>query len=97
MNAPDLFPESLPPADPLYGLAVTMPSHCRCGAFAAAVGESVGPHAAALRCARCGAHRGWLARAEHAFIAEIIREFGTPSTPIVIRRRGARRRRLRRG
>jgi hypothetical protein len=46
------------------------------------------PHVAALRCAGCGRHHGWLGRQTAIEIAETIDRYFVPATPIVIRRRG---------
>jgi hypothetical protein len=42
-------------------------------------------HAGELRCADCGAHRGWLPQQVHAFIQETAARFGAPTEPIVLR------------
>jgi hypothetical protein len=44
-----------------------------------------GPHAAELKCAGCGAHRGWLRREALDFVAEVSARFGAPTTPITLR------------
>lgn len=98
MRQLDLF-RAIPP-DPLHGLVVRLPSSYRCGAVTATLDAGAGPHVAALRCAKCGAHRGWLAHEAHRFITAIINTFSRPTAPITIRRavfktvrrRGARRR-----
>jgi hypothetical protein len=83
---PDLFPETVPPPDPLQGLAVTLSDHCQCGAFAAIIAEGVGPHTASLRCAKCDVHRGWILHETHRFVTELVQKFGRPTDPIAIRR-----------
>jgi hypothetical protein len=88
----DFFREPAAP-DPLQGLAVHLSSHCRrCGAVVARIAEGAGPHAASLCCATCAAHRGWLAHDAHSFLTKILTTFGSPTAPVTIRRRGARRR-----
>jgi hypothetical protein len=82
----DLFGATPEERDPLVGLAVQLPDTCRCGANVARIGPPVGPHLAELRCASCGRHRGWLPRAAHQFLSEIVNKFGRPDTPIAIRR-----------
>jgi hypothetical protein len=75
--------------DPLLlGLAVKLPDVCRCGSDIARVGAPVGPHLAELWCERCRRHRGWLPRAAHQFLVEVVNKFGRPDTPIAIRRNG---------
>jgi hypothetical protein len=86
MSELDLFRGTLPPADPLHGLALRLPDSCRCGATTATIGEGRGPHAASLRCANCATHRGWLSRKTHSFIAETVSLCGRPTTPITIHR-----------
>jgi hypothetical protein len=44
-----------------------------------------GPHAAELRCANCGAHRGWLKREALEFLNTTVRRFGAPAEPIILR------------
>lgn len=68
----DLFRQAvqLPPHDRSHGLSVRMPTPCRCGAALATIGEGRGPHAAALLCAECEAHRAWLSHATHQFLVE---------------------------
>ena len=44
-----------------------------------------GPHAAELRCADCGKHRGWLPKVALEFLAETTRRFGASTDPIVLR------------
>jgi hypothetical protein len=85
MNEPlDLFPDTVPPADPLVGKAVSIAPVCwRCGANVALINPGRGPHAAELRCHNCDAHRQWLSRADYheiaKFLAEIGNQFGAPS------------------
>jgi hypothetical protein len=43
------------------------------------------PHAAALRCANCNSHRGWLPKAALEFLETTAARFGAPAAPIVLR------------
>jgi hypothetical protein len=73
-------------ANPLLGLQVVMASACpECRHRVAVIGPGKGPHTAALTCARCRQHRGWMSIQEADFIKEIIRMFGKPTTPIMLR------------
>jgi hypothetical protein len=74
------------PPDPLAGTTVRLPNRCRCGARIAEIGAGAGPHVASLYCASCRWHRGWLSGNAHAFIAEIVNQFGRPITRVTIRR-----------
>jgi hypothetical protein len=76
-------------ASNLIGVAITMPTACRrCHGFSAVVGAGRGPHAASLWCA-CGRHAGWISHESFNFIAETVRRFGRPTSPIQISRRNA--------
>jgi hypothetical protein len=79
----DLFPDTVPPADPLVGKAICIAPVCgKCGANVALINPGRGPHAAELRCRNCDAHYQWLAQADHQaiakFVAEIGNQFGAP-------------------
>ncbi len=85
----DLFPGKSAPApiDPVIGLAVRLTGlRCSCGSRLAVIAAGVGPHVAGLECSRCECFRGWLPKATHAFLTEIIRNFGRPAAPIRIGR-----------
>jgi hypothetical protein len=56
-----------------------------CGSDIATIHVGRGPHAAELRCAACGAHRGWLPQEAHAFIKKTAEKFGAPTDPIILR------------
>jgi hypothetical protein len=43
-------------------------------------------HAGELRCAHCGAHRGWASKALIDFVNHTVQRFGAPAEPIIIRR-----------
>jgi hypothetical protein len=60
--------------------------HCKCGSDIAIVGRGRGLHAD-LACVGCGAHRGWLSDSTLNWINLVMRKFGAPPTPIVLRRR----------
>jgi hypothetical protein len=84
----DLFAATAPSTS-LIGLAVLMPSDCpACGARAAVLGSSRAMHHAAIRCAECDRHRGWVSAAFAAFVGAILDEFGRPTAPIILRSRG---------
>lgn len=44
-------------------------------------------HAAALRCSKCGRHRGWLSRQGFEFLTNLAQRFGAPAEPIILRDR----------
>jgi hypothetical protein len=67
-----LFPEIAAPSSSLFGRQVHLSSPCNCGCSIVTVGSSRGPHEAAIRCNRCGRHRGWLSKQDAAALrAEI--------------------------
>jgi hypothetical protein len=75
---------------PLNGLTIwlerTFEVPCvACGATNVVCGSSCGSHLASLRCAGCGAHRGWLSKATGEFLLAAIAKFGKPTTPIIVR------------
>jgi hypothetical protein len=77
-------------APPLIGLRIrldrTKDVPCgACGQTDVVIGPGTGPHAASLRCASCGRHRGWLPSAFADFLADVISRFGRPSQTITIR------------
>jgi hypothetical protein len=61
--------------------------HCKCGSDIAIVIRGRGLYAAELACVRCGAHRGRLSDSTLNWISLVMRKFGAPPTPIVLRRR----------
>jgi hypothetical protein len=71
---------------PAAGLRVRLPDVCKCGADIALIGAGRGPHQASLHCDSCGRHRGWVSKTSHDFLTGIIKSFGCPTEPIVIRR-----------
>jgi hypothetical protein len=71
---------------PLYGLSVIIDVPCQCGAHAATLGSSKGPHYASVHCDNCGAHRAWISHTTGSGILAIIKQFGRPTEPIMIRR-----------
>jgi hypothetical protein len=88
----DLFISTPESRGPLIGLTVKLPDTCRCGTDVARIGPPVGLHLAELRCAKCELHRGWLPRAAHQFLTEVVNKFGCSTTPIAIRRGGKQQR-----
>jgi len=60
-----------------------------CGKTAVICGPSSGPHPASLRCAGCGAHRGWLSKTTGEFLHAAIAKFGWPIKPIIVRNSAA--------
>src|SRR5215469_11895115 len=56
-----------------------------CCANLAVIHPGKPPHAAALVCADCGSHRGWLSHSALKFITETTQRFGAPLEPIVLR------------
>jgi len=84
MTTLDLFPDTVPTADPLIGRAVcTAPVCFSCGTNVALISSGRGPHAAELRCRNCAAHRQWLSHTDYKtiarFFAEFENEFGAPA------------------
>ena len=76
--------------DDLIGLPIrlarTIDGPCaECGEHAVIIAAGAGPHVAALRCACCGRHRGWLPTTVADFLSALVERFGRPSEPIVIR------------
>jgi hypothetical protein len=55
-----------------------------CGQTAVVIGPGVGPHVAALHCASCDRHRGWLPKAAANFLTATVTLFGRPTEPITI-------------
>lgn len=67
-------------------LARTIDRPCaECGERAVIIDAGAGSHAAALRCACCGRHRGWLPTTVADFLTALVERFGRPSEPVVIR------------
>jgi hypothetical protein len=78
-------------ADPLLGFPVKLPNtRSKCADLVAIVGRGTPPHSASLLCRSCGMHRGWISRANYAFLSEIINKFGAPTEPIVFRNRSTK-------
>lgn len=50
------------------------------------IGPGKGPHAGELSCADCGQHRGWISNATAYWIESVVARFGTPATPISVRK-----------
>jgi hypothetical protein len=80
------IPAPTPVPNPLVGLHVQLEDKCRCGAVLTIIGEGAGPHITSLTCAKCERHRGWLPRDVHDSILKIVKQFGIPNQPVLIRR-----------
>jgi hypothetical protein len=76
-------------ADDLIGLKVRLDRDTDrakpCHNNLAVIGPGKGKHVAAVRCADCGAHRGWLAEKTCNLILATVRRLGAPLQPIVVR------------
>jgi hypothetical protein len=49
------------------------------------VGPGAGPHAAALACPHCHRNGGWLPKEAASFVTAIVKEFGRPTEPVIVR------------
>ena len=78
------------PETPLAGLRVKLDrpaDHDRpCCTNLCTIGPTKGPHAGELICADCGQHRGWITNDTAYWIESVIARFGTPTTPITVRK-----------
>ena len=83
----DLFGEATVPSTGIVGLQLRLSSPCHCGCTIVVVGSAQGPHSAAITCAECRQHRGWLSRTEFERITAFISKSGRPTEPIDIRGR----------
>jgi hypothetical protein len=73
-------------SSPWIGLAVEIERGLLCcDNNIAIIGASTAMHAASLRCAKCGRHRGWLPAAAIPFLEQTMQHFGRPTEPIVLR------------
>jgi len=72
-------------ADPLTGVEVHLPRHCRCGNNILHIGPGRGPHRASLHCPRCGRHCGWLSNEAAKFLTAVVARFGRPTAPVLVR------------
>jgi hypothetical protein len=77
------------PASPAIGMTVKLDRDIDrqrpCHDNLAVIRPGKPPHAGELRCATCGAHRGWLPQTVLNFITETARRFGAPPEPIIVR------------
>ena len=85
----EIFPSS---TSMLYGVEVKIESTtarpCCSRSGIAVLGYSAGNgmHAASITCSNCGQHRGWLSKHTAEKIEKIIKQFGVPTEPIILRR-----------
>ena len=74
----------------LFGMRVRLKAAddrpCCANNTVAVIGRPSGSHAAQLKCASCGAHRGWLSKDTTSWLTTVFNKFGAPDAPIVIRR-----------
>lgn len=56
-----------------------------CCGNTATIGGGKGPHAAELRCAGCGRHRGWLPKSALDFVSAVADQFGAITDPIILK------------
>jgi hypothetical protein len=74
MSTPDMFDHT---PSSLVGLEVQLPRHCvECGHPFMTVGPGKAMHKAALNCARCGRHAGWMSRNSFDHLTAIVERFG---------------------
>jgi hypothetical protein len=66
-------------------LARNIDSEQPCHDNVAVIHPGKAQHVGELRCAACGAHRGWLSQSTRDFILETVRRFGAPVEPITVR------------
>jgi hypothetical protein len=84
-TAGGLFGEAISD-DPVVGVEVIIPSRqCACEHAVFKTGPGKAMHKAALVCAKCEKHCGWLPAAAHSFLSETIKLFGKPAEPVIIR------------
>jgi len=50
------------------------------------IGAGKGRHAGALRCVDCDRHRGWVSQPSARWIEKVVKRFGAPTTPIIVRK-----------
>jgi hypothetical protein len=50
------------------------------------IGPARGPHAGELSCADCSQHRGWLSKPTAQWLKTVVKKFGAPTSPIIIRK-----------
>ena len=75
----------------IYGLSVVLPDQCRnCNSNTALVGDAPLPHFTQLLCDGCECGRGYVGHDLYAFLEQLIKHFGRPTEPIVLRTGKAR-------
>jgi hypothetical protein len=72
-------------AEPLIGIQVNLPRHCKCGHVTLHIGSGCGPHRASLHCFSCGRHCGYLSNEITNFLTEVVEHFGRTRAPVCIR------------
>jgi hypothetical protein len=85
----DATPWQPVPASPAIGMTVRLDRAIDrdqpCHDNLAIIHAGKPPHAGELRCANCGAHRGWAPKIMFDFITETAARFGAPAEPPVLR------------
>ena len=82
----DLFGHEPPADNSPFGLRIEMPTPClNCTRNVATIGPGKKPHRASLRCTACMRFRGWVSIETFNFITDLVRQFGRPTEPIVVR------------
>ena len=78
------------PQTPLVGLRVKLERPAdhdlQCCTNFCIIGPAKEPHAGELICVDCGQHRGWISNDTAYWIESVIARFGTPTTPITVRK-----------
>ena len=70
----------------IHGLSVVLPDRCHnCNSNTAFVGDAPPPHFTQLKCDGCDCGRGYVGHDFCAFLEELIKQFGRPTEPIVLR------------
>jgi hypothetical protein len=83
----DFFPSVS--SSPLIGVTVLLERavdrNKPCCRSVATITPGAGPHPAGLVCADCGRFRGWMSKPTAQRLNEVIRVFGVPPEPLIIR------------
>jgi hypothetical protein len=78
-------PLTIASSSPLVGLTVAIERHIICCDNTMIIGAGTAMHAASLRCAKCGRHRGWMPAAAVPFLEQTVAHFGRRTEPIILR------------